>query len=128
MIENIFCVLVGEHFSPHLFTEKTGLQLALAQESNATTVGCANLVVPEIIDNKIDWLVLQIQTHYETALACGADKELMEISVLIKMDKMLNWSVSPENMAILGKLNIPLCVTIYQKSENEEVLEMEVNA
>lgn len=122
MIENIFCAIVGETFSPKLFTEKTGLMLSSSQEFTANQAGGGNLCVPLQIDDKLSWLVLQVQTHFETILACGADAELLEISVLLQTNGLLNWTVSPENMAILGKLNIPICVTVYENIKKEETL------
>jgi len=130
MKQTIFCTLEGDTFSPKKLVAQTNLILEDCIElgdilklgknrHQAADYGRANLFAPQSMDRHwIDNLADLVATHHQEMLRCGVEE--ITLWVILDIASMANWEVSAESMAIFGKLNIPLCLTVYAEPDSEE--------
>lgn len=129
MKQTIFCTLEGDTFSPTKLEQLSGLiledKLEIGQKidwgkrEQIVDYGRANLFAPQSMDRHwIDNLADLVATHHQEMLRCGVEE--ITLWVILDIASMANWEVSAESMAIFGKLNIPLCLTVYAEPDSEE--------
>ncbi len=130
MIEEVFCSLSGDSFSPKILMEKTGLPLENCHEvgdkdywQESFKYGFANLTAPlyaelEGEDDPMSWISRTLLEHHATMLECGVEE--FKLWVIIHYEGILNWWITVENMKVFSDLNIVVCLTAYRQEENLE--------
>lgn len=132
MIEDVFCSLSGDLFSPKELIEKTGLALenSLEKGENQTwgqrlpsEYGFANLVAPKKENlpedvYPIDWIASTLALYHSTMLECKVEE--FDLTLVITFDTALHYWISVENMKIFSDLGITLCLSAYHKEGIEE--------
>ncbi len=120
MKQTLFCRLEGEHFSPKKLEEQTGLTLSdcLERENNPDLYGRANLFPPKNPDlQPIDSLAQILEQSYAIMQENGV--ETLTIWVLLEIEGIGNWEMSPESMAIFGKLGVQFCLSVLEEEKVE---------
>jgi hypothetical protein len=140
IVEEIFCTLMGNDFSPRILMEKTGLFLADCKEKGQnhdwgkrlpSEYGFANLVVPKNLaegQSEMDWMAQTLAQYHSLMIELGVED--FEVTVLIDAyTGILNWWINHENMKIFGDLGINISFTASFQgieegvSENSEIAE-----
>ena len=125
MIVHVYIQLLGDTFSPSAAEEVTGLALLDKREpghigqrgryrDKPVPYGVASLDAPTNVPpaDKLSWVIDRALPHIEALREMGADHS--EVWIVEHFDGQANMYYTPEELAKLAQLGLPLCVSGYE--------------